>query len=127
MALIIGGHPRSGTTMLERLCNSHPALRITREFHSFMRLEVTYRRYVRRLRKTWYRGSIVPRTVPHPRVRSLVFLVRYLIELRGCRSALIGAREVEAVRLPDMTREGGRRLWQTHMAQITRCRHGSSS
>ncbi len=97
MALIIGGHHRSGTTLLQRLCNSHPDVRITPEFRNFFNLDVSYSRHVRGLRKNWYRSSLVPRGLPFPRVRSLIFLIRYLIELQRYRSTLIGAREVEAV------------------------------
>lgn len=97
MALIIGGHPRSGTTLLQTLCNSHPDIRITPEFRNFYNLDVSYWRHVRGLRKNWYRAPLIPRGLPHPRVRSLIFLIRYLIELRRSRSTLISAREVEAV------------------------------
>lgn len=96
MAVIIGGHHRSGTTLLLRLCNSHPDIRITPEFRNFYNLDVSYSRHVRGLRKNWYRSALVPRNVPHSRVRGLLFLIRYLIELLPHRSTLIGAREVEA-------------------------------
>ena len=33
--IIIAGVPRSGTTMLRRLCNNHPQMRVTNEFSNF--------------------------------------------------------------------------------------------
>ncbi|HEX3035054.1 MAG TPA: sulfotransferase [Thermodesulfobacteriota bacterium] len=40
MALIITGHPRSGTTLLQKICDSHPDIQVTHEFGCFRTLGV---------------------------------------------------------------------------------------
>lgn len=35
MVLLIGGHPRSGTTLLRNLCHGHPEMTVTNELGSF--------------------------------------------------------------------------------------------
>jgi hypothetical protein len=53
MALIITGHQRSGTTLLGRLFEPHPEVRITGEFGYFLEVGAPRGRYVRRLLKRW--------------------------------------------------------------------------
>lgn len=45
MAIFITGHDRSGTTMLQRVCNSHPQMLVTNEFNLFLPLGCSYRTY----------------------------------------------------------------------------------
>ena len=45
MALFITGHDRSGTTLLQKLCNDHPQLTVTNEFNVFMPLGLSYANY----------------------------------------------------------------------------------
>ena len=97
-ALIIGGHPRSGTTILNRLCQLHPDIAMTGEFRSFLRLNVPYLEYARGLRMDWYRRGIVShagrRAPTRAKLLSLgfltVFLGRLLLKARGP----IGVQEV---------------------------------
>lgn len=48
-AVIIGGHPRSGTTLLNSLCNTHPDVVTTFEYRSFVALDMTLPLYLKRL------------------------------------------------------------------------------
>ena len=48
-AVIIGGHPRSGTTLLNTLCNTHPDIIMTFEYKSFVALDMTIPVYLKRL------------------------------------------------------------------------------
>ena len=59
MALIITGHQRSGTTLLARLFDTHPEVRITGEFGNFQKIGAPRSQYLRRLLKRW--GGIVVR------------------------------------------------------------------
>ncbi|MDW7759178.1 MAG: sulfotransferase [Acidobacteriota bacterium] len=48
-AVIIGGHPRSGTTLLNTLCNTHPDIVMSFEYRSFVALDMTLPIYLKRL------------------------------------------------------------------------------
>jgi hypothetical protein len=59
-ALIIGGMPRSGTTLLQQLCDDHPQMRITKEFGNYLFLGESLTGYlkgtarrVRRINGKW--------------------------------------------------------------------------
>jgi len=54
MVLLIGGHQRSGTTMLCHLCNSHPDITVTREFANFMPVGNPFATYKARILKQWW-------------------------------------------------------------------------
>lgn len=102
MAFIIGGHPRSGTTMLFRLLHHHPEIGITGEFKCFSRLDNRFPAYFPGLERKWYRRGFIRRTGRNApwkyRLQSGVFLWRYclLLALRvGYRP--ITAKDVEAV------------------------------
>jgi hypothetical protein len=98
LALIIGGHPRSGTTILNRLCQTHPEIAMTGEFRSFLRLNVPYFTYVRSLRLDWYRRGIVShagRNAPlRARLLSLGFLIAFLGRLATRASHRITSEDV---------------------------------
>ncbi|MCB0209228.1 MAG: sulfotransferase [Anaerolineae bacterium] len=55
MALIIGGHPRSGTTILQEVCDRHPNISITNEFGNFAYLGQSYLEYSYRMMRRWCR------------------------------------------------------------------------
>jgi len=55
MALLIGGHPRSGTSLLQELCNAHPDLFISFEFGNFLSLNRPLPVYRKRLLKRIWR------------------------------------------------------------------------
>ncbi len=55
MALMICGHPRSGTTLLQQLCDGHPELGVTNELGNFTHLNRFYPAYAHHLLDRWQR------------------------------------------------------------------------
>ena len=55
--LIIAGMPRSGTTLLQHLCNAHPEMSVTNEFGNFAFLGSSYGAYALRALHRWHRVS----------------------------------------------------------------------
>lgn len=55
MILMIGGHPRSGTTLLQTLCDLHPEMAMTNEFGCFSFLGQSYGEYARSIYDRWQR------------------------------------------------------------------------
>lgn len=55
MILMIGGHPRSGTTLLQTLCDLHPDMAVTNEFGNFAFLGQSYWTYARNIFDRWQR------------------------------------------------------------------------
>jgi hypothetical protein len=56
MALIIGGHMRSGTALLRNLCHGHSEITVTMEFGCFNGLGKPFAGYARQtLRRCWWR------------------------------------------------------------------------
>ncbi len=47
--MIIGGHPRSGTTLLTKVCNTHPEISSTHEFKSFLGIGKVKKQYLSHL------------------------------------------------------------------------------
>lgn len=102
---LIAGHPRSGTTVLNRICNTHPEVASTFEFGAFRHLDRPYPEYREGIRVEW-RGRPVlgvgEATPRRRRWRSRWFLARFLLALR--------ARRGSEVRLADVTDSLGRAL-----------------
>ena len=108
MILLIGGHPRSGTTLLRHLCNSHPEMVITNEFGNFLGLEKPYGDYSRLIvRRLWDKGVMENRQLVWSGInrrwmkvvnilRAHIFAAQYLIKVHEHRRKLIGAQSVEA-------------------------------
>lgn len=87
--LVIAGMPRSGTTMLQRLCHHHPQMRVTKEFGNYGfigdPLSSYMRRTVSRIREINGRWRIVgtPGQVPTALVEKLRFRgVNHVINMR---------------------------------------------
>jgi hypothetical protein len=58
MGLIIGGHMRSGTTLLWELCNSHPDILVTLEFGCYIGTGKSYLKHSREmLRRCWVKRN----------------------------------------------------------------------
>ena len=55
MILMIGGHPRSGTTILQTLCDFHPEMAVTNEFGCFSFLGQSYGEYSNSIFDRWRR------------------------------------------------------------------------
>jgi predicted SAM-dependent methyltransferase len=62
-AVIIGGHPRSGTTLLNTLCNTHPDIIMTFEYKSFVALDMTLPLYLKRLGDPTKKEPILQRSI----------------------------------------------------------------
>lgn len=97
MALIITGLHGSGKTLLRKLCNSHPDIKVTEEFMNFMKLNIPYREHVQFLRKNWYTYPLVSTESKLWHFKSGIFLARYLIALQSYRHVLISAADIETV------------------------------
>jgi len=87
MAILISGHPRSGTTLLQELCNFHPEITVTFEFGNLLSMGKPYAKYRKRIRKriwnTKHRSLLVARERRlAQRIVSLWFGVRYLLKMR---------------------------------------------
>lgn len=106
--LLIGGRPRSGTTLLRDLCDAHSDITLTHEFGTFVALNEPYRVYRKRLLRKWRAQPILHcRTFrPLPTMarsqrwatstRGHVFAIRYLRKIRRYRPGRIDLSAVEA-------------------------------
>lgn len=100
-SLIIAGMPRSGTTLLQRLCHHHPQMQVTKEFGNFGFVGESYSSYmkrtVNRIRDINGRWGIVgtPGQVPTAftekvrfrganHVTNVVVATRHLLRLARC-------------------------------------------
>lgn len=93
-AFLIAGHPRSGTTILNRIFNTHPEVASTFEFGAFRHLGSPWPEYRDGLRIAWRRKhrpllGVGEGTPGARRRRSRWFLARYLLALRGRRDGAI--------------------------------------
>jgi hypothetical protein len=91
LVLLIGGHIRSGTTLLRNLCNSHPEMAITNEFSYFFDLEKTYMEHSLLLIKRLWRKTITKR-----QLHNCAFGANYLFNLRRHRNGLIDVKAIES-------------------------------
>lgn len=91
--ILISGHPRSGTTLIENIFNSHPDIYLTHEFGNFFQLDCPFHNYfsfiLRRL--NWIRNrpirldKMLHGNFVNRRVRifnNLIFSVRYLLKIK---------------------------------------------
>jgi hypothetical protein len=88
--VIVCGHPRSGTSMLRRLLNTHPTVMITMEFRNFTRLGSPPSRYLGGIRWRKWRRELVQLTHGAPGWRhfldGLIFRLAYALSIRiRCR------------------------------------------
>lgn len=103
MVLVIGGHPRSGTTLLRRLLDHHPEIALTGEFANFKRLGRTRNDHARDIARRWWQirvkeRSILPqplRRKPFPTVRKHAFIMRYLTGILTDGAARIDSPAIE--------------------------------
>lgn len=96
MVLVIGGHIRSGTTLLRNLCNSHPEIEITNEFNYFSGLGKSYTEHRRILLKRLW-GETKSRGIKLPSLfGDYAFVTRYLFKIRGFRQNTIDAIAIES-------------------------------
>ena len=97
--LAVCGHPRSGTTMLCRVLNTHPDISMSFEFHNFRRLNTQVADHLMPLRTSWMKRRLIKRNRSDGRLaRTLAsgwFLHRYR---RGIRRLDVDRIDVESVR-----------------------------
>ena len=103
MTLIVTGHPRSGTQLLQRLLNSHPDVRLTNEFGCFRTLGVPRSLFALGiLGRCWARRKL-PILTPlgmSPREHlqaSYAFEARFLLQLHRMNPPLVHAAHVGAI------------------------------
>jgi len=106
--LLIGGRPRSGTTLLRDLCNAHPDITLTHEFGTFLGLNEPFPMYqkkiLRQLRSQPVLGCRVfgplPSTSRFRRwttsTRGQLFAIRYLSKIRRYGPGPVGLTAIEA-------------------------------
>jgi hypothetical protein len=106
--LLIGGRPRSGTTLLRDLCDVHPDITLTHEFGTFLALNEPYHTYRRRIVGRWRKQQVLNcrtfgplPTMPRFRrwiisMRGHAFAIRYLGKIRRYRPGCIDLSAVEA-------------------------------
>lgn len=107
MILLIGGHQRSGTTLLRDLCHFHPDFCITNEFNAFMDMGRSFHAYQKQIFRAWYRKGLITNDVfrvPDKSFKCLkgahifrgnIFVFRFLLSLQQYRKRRI---DTEAVR-----------------------------
>lgn len=101
MILLIGGHQRSGTTLLRNLCDGHPEITITLESGFFIEFGTPYNRYQNRILKRWRELGSRPldssyagrRWIPW---RNLILILRYLSVVRKYRENLVDLKAIES-------------------------------
>lgn len=98
--LVIGGLPRSGTTLMRRLCGRHPEMLITHELGNFLPLGQAYYRYSLQMLQRWgrvghrsYHFSVAKKS--DIRRRNLLFMLKYLWRLRRLPARRVDASAIE--------------------------------
>lgn len=99
MALLIGGHPRSGTSLLQELCNQHPEMFISFEFGNFLPLNRPWPKYRQQLiKRIWRIKDVSIITDDHrliQRVKSLRFALKYLWHIEHTKDGRVKAETIE--------------------------------
>jgi hypothetical protein len=94
MALIVTGHQRSGTTLLARLLNAHPEVRITGEFGNFLEIGAPRSRYIRRQLKRWV-GIVVRGWRRNVAIQSNRFVLQYLKRIMAAGGSGVTAEIID--------------------------------
>jgi hypothetical protein len=106
--LLIGGRPRSGTTLLRDLCDVHPDITLTHEFGTFLALNEPYDVYRDKILRRWRAQRILHCRIRRSRrskrrlwrwaisLRGHAFAIRYLGKIRRYRPGCIDLSAVEA-------------------------------
>ncbi|MGE0682991.1 MAG: sulfotransferase [Candidatus Binatia bacterium] len=101
MILLIGGHQRSGTTLLGELCNHHRDIIITREFGNFLALGRPYQAYSRQILNRWWtvqsKWAFEPASERHRlmRLHNFLFVLRYLLKVHRVRQGHVDLGAIE--------------------------------
>ena len=106
--LLIGGRPRSGTTLLRDLCDLHPDIQLTHEFGTFLALNESYDVYRGEILRRWRAQPILHCRIRRSRrskrrlwrwalsMRGHAFAITYLGRIRRYRQGCIELSAVEA-------------------------------
>ena len=105
MILLIGGHQRSGTTLLQTLCHLHPEIGLTNEFGNFTYLGHSFNEYARHVWTRWRRvqGMLAfdvadSGSTQRMKFKNLAFIVRHLYFLRQqCGGTAVTPAALEAI------------------------------
>ena len=82
--MFIGGLPRSGTSMLLRVCNTHPDIQLTGELKTFIGINENILFYLRNKKTNWLRRQFLINkfnTQIQKHSSHIKFLLRYLIPI----------------------------------------------
>jgi Sulfotransferase family len=99
--LLIGGHQRSGTTLLGELCKHQRDIVITREFGNFLALGWPYKAYGCQILKRWWVVQSKWAFVPASEQRRLMllhnflFVIRYLRKVHRARRGRVDLAAIE--------------------------------
>ncbi|MFC1976190.1 hypothetical protein ACFLXQ_07310 [Chloroflexota bacterium] len=126
MLLIISGHNRSGTTLTQRLCDSHPEIGLTNEFGGLLDVSTDIDTYTRQIIRRWwiaknrpfFRGDslwgkwcygeeisvkrtgsfacLLGKVTRIYMLQNAYFVSRYLLKLRQDRPKLVDVSAIEA-------------------------------
>ena len=100
MGLIIGGHMRSGTTLLWKLCNSHPDILVTLEFGCYIGTGKSYLKHCREiLRRCWENRNddfLIETGLPSSRLLdNCRFVMQYLLKIRKYHAGQIQGSDIQ--------------------------------
>lgn len=128
MALFITGHDRSGTTLLQKICNQHPEMAVTNEFGSFIHLGLSYWAYSKHMLGRWIQVRnrfFFDReymTKDMWRFSNLAFNTSFILCLYQYRRSRITVGDVEATmkRMYSQTKVVGdkRTLYMDHLRRL---------
>lgn len=99
MVLLIGGHGRSGITLVRHLCNSHPDIAITIEYNYISGLGETYTEHISQLFKRLVHETSKKRLIPirlSQHLKNFVFVMRYLFHMYRFSNGIIDVKAIES-------------------------------
>lgn len=105
--LLICGHPRSGTTLLVQVCNTHPLIALTHEFKCYAELNSSAEKHLGEIKKRgrpWHKFLLTLQIAPGASgksvldwLRSLRMCYQYHRRMRSFGTQKIGASDVTRV------------------------------
>lgn len=101
MVLLIGGHQRSGTTLLHAICNHHPDIALTLEFGNFIHVGIPYGLYGKKILERWWNLRHRPINATRDRGRwnraqNLIFALEFLVKIHKWPLDRVNITDLEA-------------------------------